>query len=158
MFLWNIFFWGGIEVIKFHLPKKVKDFSFWNTKEFKTLWHHRIHFKNSVMQRKGHLWGILQHNLKAFDHIIKLNATSCTNYKAVEKIILKHLIKVWKMNFLFLAIHSTRALLNQSTALIPLHVLAHFMIRANEGPEPVPIIELICIVAQWLKRLEVNPD
>lgn len=32
------------------------------------------------------------------------------------------------------------------------------VIRANQGPEPVPIIELICIVAQWLKRLEVNPD
>lgn len=62
------------------------------------------------------------------------------------------------MNFLFLVIHSTHALPNQSTAPILLHVLAHFMIRANQGPEPVPIIELICIVAQWLKRLEVNPD
>lgn len=62
------------------------------------------------------------------------------------------------MYFLFLAIYSTHALANQSTAPVLLYVLAHLMIRANQGPEPVPIIELICIVAQWLKRLEVNPD
>lgn len=39
-----------------------------------------------------------------------------------------------------------------------LHRPSSLLIRSNQGPGPVPINELICIVAQWLKRLEVNPD